>query len=283
MPTIFYTLLEPLHYQFFVRALLVGALLGVACGVLGCYVVLRGMAFAGDALAHAVLPGVVVAYLLGINLLIGAFAAGLLTALGISAISRTGRVRDDTAIGIAFTGAFALGIAILSRVQAHAHLTHILFGNILGIAPLDVYFALAATVLVIGGTALWYRELLVSSFDPLHARAIGWNLGRIHLGLMALLALAVVIGIQAVGVILITSLLITPAATARLFSSRLPIMLALSAALGCVAAIIGLYISYYGSIASGAAIVLTSTLGFILALVLVPLRGALQRKGMARA
>jgi ABC-type Mn2+/Zn2+ transport system permease subunit len=265
----FQLLLDPLHFQFFTRALLVGGLLGAACGVLGCFIVLRGMAFAGDALAHAVLPGVVVAYLLGVSLLAGALVAGLLTAFIMSAISNAGRVRDDTAIGIAFTGAFALGIALLSRVRAYTHLTHILLGNILGIAPPDAWLAGALLVLVIGSVGLWYRELLVSSFDPLYARAIGWNVGRIQLGLMALIAFAVVVGIQAVGVILITSLLVTPAATARLLASRLQVMLILAALLGCIAAVLGLYASYFLEIASSAAIVLTSTSGFAIALLFV--------------
>ena len=216
----FHYLSDPLQFEFFTRALIVGALLGTACGILGCFVVLRGMAFAGDALAHAVLPGIVVAFLWGMNLLIGAGVAALLTAFAISTISGTGRVRDDTAIGIAFTSAFALGIALLSRLHAYTQLNHILLGNILGTAPADVWMALAMMIAVILGVGLFYRELLISSFDPLHARALGWNLRRIHMGLMTLLALVVVVGIQAVGVILITALLITPATTARLFSSR---------------------------------------------------------------
>ena len=268
----FHYLSDPLQFEFFVRALIVGALLGTACGVLGCFVVLRGMAFAGDALAHAVLPGIVVAFLWGLNLLIGAGIAAIATAFAISTLSGTGRVRDDTAIGIAFTSAFAFGIALLSRLHAYTQLNHILLGNILGTSQADVWMALAMMIAVILGVGLCYRELLISSFDPLHARALGWNLRRIHLGLMTLLALVVVVGIQAVGVILITALLITPATTARLFSSRLPVMLVLAAVFGGAASLVGLYASYYANIASGAAIVLTSTAGFLLALAITSLR-----------
>lgn len=271
-------LLEPLRYGFFERGLLVGALLGIVCGALGCFVVLRGMAFIGDALAHAVLPGVVIAYLNGVSIAAGAFGAGLITALLISAISRAGRMREDTAIGIVFSGAFALGIVLISRVQGYMRdLSHFLFGNILGVAPGDVLLTLLAAAVVLGSLALCYRELLLSSFDPAHGQAIGLRLGRLHLGLMALLALTVVVGIQAVGVVLIAALLVTPAATARLLTDRLPVMIGCAAALGGGAAVAGLYISYAISVASGGAIVLVSTLLFVAALILAPRRGLIAR------
>lgn len=270
--------LEPLRYSFFERGLMVGVLLGIVCGVIGCFVVLRGMAFIGDAMAHAILPGVVIAYLSGVSIIAGAFGAGLITAVLISAISRTAQVKEDTAIGIVFTGAFALGIVLISRVQGYMRdLSHFLFGNILGIAPSDVLFTAIIAGLVLLCLALWYRKLLVSSFDAIHAQAIGIHLGRLHLGLMALLALTVMAGIQVVGVVLITALLITPAATARLLTDRLPVMLGLAALLGSGAALVGLYTSYYLSIASGGAIVLTSILLFMLALVFAPKHGLIVR------
>jgi manganese/iron transport system permease protein len=188
-------LIEPLHYAFFVRGLLVGTVLGMTCGALGCFVVLRGMAFIGDALAHAVLPGVVVAYLAGLSIVAGAFTAGIITAVLIIAISRTGQVREDTAIGIVFTGAFALGIVLISRVQGYMRdLSHFLFGNILGIALADVYVTAIMAIIVLVCIGLWYRELLISSFDRTYGQAIGLPLGRLHLGLMALLALTIVVG-----------------------------------------------------------------------------------------
>jgi len=271
-------LLDPLRYDFFVRALVVGMLLGVTCGAIGCFVVLRGMAFIGDALAHAILPGVVIAYLLGLSVVGGAVIAGVLTALLISAISRTEQVREDAAIGIVFTGAFALGIVLISRTQGYMRdLSHFLFGNILGIAPGDLLVTAGIALVVLACLALWYRELLVSSFDPSHARAIGLRLGLLHLGLTTLLALTVVAGIQAVGVVLVAALLVTPAATARLLTERLPVMIGLAAALGSGAAVIGLYASYYIAIASGGAVVLTSTLLFGLVLLLAPQRGVVAR------
>ncbi len=272
-------LIEPLQYAFFLRALLVGALLGVTCGALGCFVVLRGMAFIGDAMAHSVLPGVVIAYLLGVNIIAGAFVTGLLAAILISAISHTEQVREDTAIGIVFTGAFALAIVLISRTQGYVRdLTHFLFGNILGVAPGDVIIAAFVTLIVLAGLFLWYRELMISSFDRTHAQVIGLQLNWLHMGLMALLALTIVSGIQAVGVVLIASLLVTPAATARLLTDRLKGMIVLAALLGSGAALIGLYASYYVRVASGGAVVLTSTLGFLLVLIFAPRKGILARR-----
>jgi ABC-type Mn2+/Zn2+ transport system permease subunit len=261
------------------RALLVGALLGLTCGALGCFVVLRGMAFIGDAMAHSVLPGVVIAYLLGVNIIAGAFVTGLLAAILISAISHTEQVREDTAIGIVFTGAFALAIVLISRTQGYVRdLTHFLFGNILGVAPGDVIIAAVVTLLVLLCLFLWYRELMISSFDRTHAQVIGLRLNWLHMGLMALLALTIVSGIQAVGVVLIASLLVTPAATARLLTDRLKMMILLSALLGSGATLIGLYASYYVRVASGGAVVLTSTLVFLFALIFAPHKGILARR-----
>lgn len=270
--------LEPLHYKFFQHALLMGALLGVVCGALGCFVILRGMAFIGDAMAHAVLPGVAIAYLLGISVTLGAFAAGLATAFLISILGRSGQVKEDTAIGITFTGAFALGIALMSRGGVKRDLTHFLFGDVLGISRGDVVFSAAVAAIVLTTLALCYRPLMIAAFDAAHAAAIGMNLSRLHFLLMTLLAMTIVAGIQAVGVVLIASLLVTPAATARLFVHRLPTMILLSSLLGASAALTGLYLSYYAGVASGAAIVLASTLGFALSMIFAPKSGAIARR-----
>ena len=269
---------EPFKYAFFVRALIVGVLLGLSCGVLGCFVVLRGMAFIGDALAHSILPGVVVAYLFGLNILAGAFIAGLVTALLISGISRTQQVKEDAAIGIVFTGAFALGIVLISRIQGYTRdLVHFMVGNILGVSPDDVVFVAVATLVVLIVLALWFREFTLMSFDIIHARAIGLKINFLHLTLMILLSLTIVTGLQAVGVILVASMLITPAVTARLLTDRLPIMVLLSSVFGCASAIVGLYLSYYTDVASGGAVVLTGTLIFILAFIFAPKRGFIAR------
>ncbi|ABX04707.1 ABC-3 protein [Herpetosiphon aurantiacus DSM 785] len=272
-------LIEPLRYTFFLRGMVVGMLMGLTCGVLGCFVVLRGMAFIGDALAHAVLPGVVLAYMGGISMVLGALGAGLFAALLISLISRTDYIREDTAIGIVFTGAFALGIVLLSRMRGYARdLTHFLFGNILGIAPSDLLLTGLVTASVLGAIGLWYRPLMIMTFDPTHAKAIGLRLGRWHAGLMVLLALTIVSGIQAVGVVLVAALLVTPAATARLLTNRLPTMIGLAALFGSSSAILGLYASYMLSIASGGVVVLASTGVFAVVFLLAPTHGIVSRR-----
>ncbi len=266
-------LFEPLRYDFFTRGLVVGILLGTTCGALGCFVVLRGLAFVGDAIAHAILPGIVIAYLLGLNIFIGAFGMALLVAGAISFISRHQQLREDTAIGIVFTGAFALGIALISRQQGYMRdLTHFLIGNILGVSAQDVWITVLVTLIVLGGLLLFLREWTLTAFDPTHARAIGLPMGALHFGLMILLSLTIVNGVQAVGIVLIAALLVTPAATARLLTDRLMVMIGLAALLGGAAALTGLFLSYYISIASGAAVVLTSTLWFVIALLVAPQR-----------
>ena len=270
---------EPFKYAFFVRALVIGLLLGLSCGALGCFVVLRGMAFIGDALAHSILPGVVAAYLLGFNIFIGAFIAAIVTALLISGISRAEQIKEDAAIGIVFTGAFALGIVLISRIQGYTRdLAHLMFGNILGVSPDDVTIVIIVTLVVLAAIALWFRDFTLISFDMIHARAIGLKINFLHLLLMILLSLTIVTGLQAVGLILIASMLITPAATARLLTDRLPVMIGLAAGVGCGSALIGLYLSYYMDVASGGAVVLTGTLIFVLAFIFAPKSGYLARR-----
>lgn len=265
-------LLEPLQFSFMRTGLLAAVLVGVTCAVLGVYVVLRSMAFIGDALAHTVLPGLVAAYLLGLNLLGGAVVAGVATALGIGWLSRRGTVREDTAIGIAFTGMFALGVLLMSTADSFRDFSHMLFGNILGITRVDVVLigVLAFVVLVV--LFMFHKELELTSFDPAHARAMGLSPDTVRYGLLILLSLTVVAGIQAVGVVLISALLITPAAAASLLTRSLPRMMAISAAIAVVSGIVGLYASYYLDVASGAAIVLACTTCFIVASAIRALR-----------
>lgn len=265
-------LLEPLQFSFMRTGLLAAVLVGVTCAVLGVYVVLRSMAFIGDALAHTVLPGLVAAYLLGLNLLGGAVVAGVATALGIGWLSRRGTVREDTAIGIAFTGMFALGVLLMSTADSFRDFSHMLFGNILGITRVDVVLieVLAFVVLVV--LFMFHKELELTSFDPAHAKAMGLSPDTVRYGLLILLSLTVVAGIQAVGVVLISALLITPAAAASLLTRSLPRMMAISAAIAVVSGIVGLYASYYLDVASGAAIVLACTTCFIVASAIRALR-----------
>jgi ABC-type Mn2+/Zn2+ transport system permease subunit len=255
-------LLDPFRYGFMQTGLLAAVLVGVTCATLGVYVVLRRMAFIGDALAHTVLPGLVVAYLRGWNLFGGAIVAGLLTALGIGWLSQREEVREDTAIGILFTGMFALGILLMSTARSFRDLSHILFGNILGVTTADLWVIGVVAGVVVAALLLFHKELELTSFDPTHAQVIGLQADRLRYGLLALLALAVVAGIQAVGVVLTSALLVTPAATAALLTNRLPRMMGVATLIAVGSAVAGLYASYYFQVSSGAAIVLACTICF---------------------
>ncbi len=254
--------------------------MGVVCAVIGCYVILRSMAFLGDALAHAILPGVAVAYLAGVNLLAGALVAGLLVAVGISFVSRAGTIKEDTAIGIFFAAALALGVVLISTMNAYAvDLTHVLFGNVLGVTSTDLWISggLAALVLLMIG--LLYKQLLVVSFDPILGRTLGLRTHALRTGLFLMLAATIVVSLRTVGVALVAAMLITPPATAYLLTRRLPAMMAVSALVGVFSAITGLYVSYYLDVASGGAMVLVATGIFLIAFLLAPERGVVWRLG----
>ncbi|MGQ9490472.1 MAG: metal ABC transporter permease [Anaerolineae bacterium] len=280
-------LLAPLQYQFMVRGLLAAITVGLVCGVLGTYVVLRGMAFFGDALAHAILPGVAVAYLLAGNvqgaLLVGALVAGIVTALGIGAISKSGQVREDTAIGVLFAAMFALGVALISTVRNFSvDLTHFMFGNVLGVSQADLRLtALLAGVVVLLVIA-FYKEFLVISFDPVLAAILRLPAQFFRYLLLIMLAVTIVVALQTVGVGLMVAMLITPAAAASLLTRRLPTMMITAALIGAASGVIGLYISYYVNVASGAAIVLVCTAFFLVVLFLAPRRGVVWRLGHRR-
>ncbi len=256
-------LIDPfVRFQFMRNSLLAIVLVGMVCAVIGVYVVLRRMAFIGDALAHTILPGIVFAYLNQLNLFIGATVAGLLTALGIGWLSRRESVREDTAIGIMFTFMFALGILLMSSVRSFRDFSHILFGNILGVTPTDIGLIAAVAVIVIGSLALFHKEFELTSFDPTHARVIGLRADRMRYWLLILLALTVVTAIQAVGVVLTSAMLVTPAAAASLLTNRLPRMMFLAAGIAVFSGVVGLYASYRFNVASGASIVLACTVFF---------------------
>ncbi|CAN5558868.1 metal ABC transporter permease [soil metagenome] len=252
-------ILEPLQYGFMQIGLAAAVLIGVACATLGVYVVLRSMAFFGGALAHAVLPGIVAAYILGWSLILGAVIAALLTALGIGSLSQRRALREDTAIGVVMTGMFALGIAMMSAAGSFRDLSGILFGDILGVTGTDMILLSILAVIVISSLFLFHKELELTSFDPSHAAVIGLNADRVRYGLLVLLALTVVAGIQAVGVVLTGALLITPAASASLLTNSLPRMMMIASVIAVVSGLVGIYASYYLDVASGPAIVLTCT------------------------
>jgi manganese/iron transport system permease protein len=255
----------PFQYGFMRTAAIAGMLVGVTCALLGIYVVLRRMAFIGDALAHTVLPGLVIAYLNRWNMVGGALLAGIATALGIGWLSRRREIREDTAIGILFTGMFALGILLMSAVRSFRDFSHMLFGYIVGVTD-DQLRLFALISLAIGIVlALLHKELELTSFDPTHAEVIGLRPDRLRYVLLVLMALAVVGAIQAVGVVLTSALLIVPAAAASLLTRRLPSMMALAAAIAVFASLIGLLVSYHLDVSSGATIVLACIACFLLA------------------
>jgi ABC-type Mn2+/Zn2+ transport system permease subunit len=272
-------LTEPFTLAFMQRALVASVGVGVLCSVLGSYVVLRGMAFLGDALAHAILPGVAVAYLLGINLLVGALVAAVLVAVGIGLFSRRGTIKEDTAIGILFAAALSLGIVLISTVQTYAtDLTHIMFGNVLGVSTADLWLTGVLTVGVLLTIVLLYKELLLTAFDPVLAHVLGRRPELLRFVMLGLLALTIVVSLQTVGVGLVAALLVTPAATAYLLTRRLWTMMLVAALIGAASSVVGLYLSYYLNVASGAAIVLTATAVFAVAYVAAPRRGLLWRR-----
>jgi ABC-type Mn2+/Zn2+ transport system permease subunit len=267
---------EPFQYPFMVRALIGAIIVGIVCPVMGTYVVLRGMAFFGDALAHIVLPGVVVAFLLDWPLGVGALIVGVLAALLIGAISRRKEIREDAAIGVVFAGAFALGIAMLSFQRSFAvDLSHILFGNLLGVSSADLWFAGSLGLIVLIIVFAYYKELLVLSFDPLLAATLRLPIVFLQNLLLVLLAVVIVVSIQAVGITLVLAMLITPASAAYLLTKRLPPMMFLAASIGSLSALLGLYASFYLNLPSGPAIVLVETMVFLLAFFFSPGRSAL--------
>lgn len=270
-------LIEPFHYAFMTRALVAVVLVGIVCAVLGAFVILRGMAFMGDALSHAILPGVAAGYLVhgGARgpLFWWALGAALVSAFGIGAISRGSRLREDTAIGIIFAGMFALGIALVSTSRSYAvDVTHILFGNVLSVSANDLWRIGIFGAAALGLICLLYKEFLVLTFDPVLAATLRLPVRLLHYLLLALLALAVVLALQTVGVALVIALLVTPAATASLLTRRLPALMMGAAALATGAGIAGLYLSYYFGIAPGPSIVLVSTILFLLVLLVRPRR-----------
>jgi ABC-type Mn2+/Zn2+ transport system permease subunit len=271
-------LTEPLSYPFMVRALLAAIMVGVLCPVVGSYMVLKGLSFFGDALAHAILPGVVLTFLLGWPMAIGALASALIAAFLIGVISQRSTLQEDTAIGIVFAGAFALGVAMLSTATNYAvDLTHILFGDVLGVSQTDLWVILALGAVVLGAIVILYKEFLVLTFDPVLALVLRLPATGLRYLLLGLIALTVVTSLQTVGIALVLAMLVTPAATARIITRRLPAMMAVAAALGVISNVTGLYISYYLNIASGPTMVLVATLFFGLVFLFAPGRGMIWR------
>ncbi len=276
-------LARPLTYEFMQRGLIASTLVGVLCAVVGCYVVLRGMAFLGDALAHAILPGVAIAYLFNGNLLLGALIAAVVVALAIGALSRQGTIKEDTAIGILFAAALSLGVLLISSIRTYAvDLTHIMFGNVLGVSPSDLVTTALLAVIVLGVIVVYFREFLVMSFDPVLAATLRMRAERFRILMLILLALTIVVSLQTVGVGLVAAMLVTPGAAAYLLTRRLSSMMMVAGLIGASSSVLGLYLSFYFSVASGAAVVLTATVIFLLVYLFAPTRGLLPRWRHAR-
>ncbi len=278
MPDLFGLIFDPLQAPWMQRALLEVMLMGLTCGLIGTYVVLRGMAFLGDAISHAIFPGIVIAYLLQISFFAGALIFGVLTAVLIGGVARNRRVSEDTAIGVLFVGMFALGIVLISTVRDYtSNLTQFLFGNVLGVSAEDVWASLIIGLLVLTALVLFHKELLLVAFDEEMAEAMGLPVWVINLGLLILIALTIVVSLRAVGNILVLAMLVTPAAAARLWTDRLLVMMGLASLFGALAGFAGLLISYYTDLAAGGTIVLVVTGWFLLSLLIAPRHGYLRR------
>jgi ABC-type Mn2+/Zn2+ transport system permease subunit len=267
-------ILTPLTYTFIQRAIIAAVLVGIVCSVLGTYVVLRGMAFLGDALAHTILPGVVVAFLIGWPLAVGALIMGVLTAIGIGALSNRGQIKEDTAIGVIFAGFFALGIALLSLSGSYTvDLAHFLFGNLLGVSTGDLLVIIGLGSVVLFIIFMFYKEFLVVSFDPVLATTLRLPTNFLRYLMLILIAVTIVVALQVVGIALMLAMLITPAASASLLTRRLPPMMGIAAVIGAVSGIVGVYASFHLNVASGPAVVLVATLIFILVFIFSPSQG----------
>ncbi len=266
-------IVTPLGYSFIQRSLLAAILIGVICAVVGAFVVLQDLAFLGDALAHASFPGVVAAYMARVNIEIGGAIVGILTALGIGVITRRSNISQDSAVGVLFAGTFALGVVMLSTVKNYTKdLFGLLLGDVLAISENDLLVIAVMGVAVLLVIAALYKEFTLMTFDPVQAEVLGMPVRRLHELMLALMAVTIVIAIQTVGIVLVVAMLVTPAASATLLVRRFPLVMLVGAIQAVLAAIIGLYISFYLNIASGATIVLVLTAMFGLALLTKPLR-----------
>jgi len=274
-------LIEPLGYEFMRNALAVGILTGILCPVVGTYLIVQRMALLGDVIAHAVLPGLAIAFFLGVDILIGAFISGLLSTFVIAWIRTQSRVKVDAAMALTFSSFFSLGITLITLLKSKLDLDSLLFGDILGVTKIDVQRTTIITLIILILVKLFYKELLFYTFDKLGAQALGFPVNALHFGLMAVITLTIVASMQTVGVVLVISLLVGPGITAYLLVKELHQVMIVGAILGVIASISGVYYSYYFNIPSGPAIVLVTFSLFLLALLFSPSQGILTRPEMA--
>jgi ABC-type Mn2+/Zn2+ transport system permease subunit len=266
-------ILAPFQYEYMQRAFVAAIVVGTLCSTIGTFVVLRKLSFIGDGIAHASFAGIVIAYLRGLDYYVGATIVAIVTAVGIGFVNRRGNVSLDTAIGVLFTGAFALGVFLMSRLPRYnVDLQSFLFGNILAVSRGDLTVILALSAIVAFVLAFLYRALLYTSFDPVVAEASGIRAGFVDYALLVLLALTIIVSLESVGIVLVAALLVTPAATAFQLTRRFTTMIGLSATIGAACAVVGLYVSYYLQAASGATIVLLATILFFIGMAIASLR-----------
>ncbi len=262
-----------LDFQFLQNALITSVMVGISAGIIGSFIILRGMSLMGDAISHAVLPGVALSYMLGSSYIIGATVFGMASAALIGFVTKHSRLKNDTAIGIVFSAFFALGIILISFARSSTDLYHILFGNVLAVRDSDMFLTAAVLVIVLISVPLFYKQLKLTSFAPTIAKSYGWNISAINYGLMFLLTLVAVTSLQTVGTILVIAMLITPAATAYQLTDKLLVMIVLSTVFGTLSSIVGLYFSYSYNLPSGATIVMAAAMFFIVAFIFAPKKG----------
>ncbi len=276
-------LIEPLQYEFLVQAIWVSAFVGLVCAVLSCYITLKGWSLMGDAISHAVVPGVVVAYALNIPFAIGAFLFGFGATVAIGYIKSKTRLKEDAVIGIVFTGFFAFGLVLITKIPSNIDLFHILFGNVLGISQGDIIQTAIAGTITLVVVLLRRKDLLLFCFDPNHAKAIGLNTQAMYYTLLSVLALTIVAALQTAGIILVISMLVTPGSIAYLLTDRFDRMLALSIASSVFAAVMGTYLSYHFDVSTGGSIVVLLTVLFIFVMVFAPKYGILKQQSQKRS
>lgn len=274
--------LTPFQHDFMITALALSALVGLVCAVFSCFLVLKGWSLMGDAISHAVLPGIVLAYAAGLPLALGAFCSGLLCAVGTGFIKNNSRVKEDTVMGVVFTGLFALGLVLFTRIESDQHLNHILFGSLLGIPREQMIQTAVIALFTLTVTLVLRKDLLLFCFDPGHARSIGLNTTVLNYLMLSLLALTIVASLQAVGIILVVAMLVTPGCVAFLLTDRFPRMLAISTASAVFSSLAGVYGSFFLDASTGACIVLVQSSIFVLALVFAPKRGLLANRMFRR-
>lgn len=277
------TLFEPFQYSFMVEAMVVGVAVGAVCAVLSCYLVLKGWSLMGDAISHAVLPGIVLAYAAGIPLAVGAFASGLACAVLTGYIKANSRVKEDTAMGVVFTGMFAFGLVLFTKVPSDLHLDHILFGNLLGLLPGDLRDTLIVAGVTLAAVLALRRDLLLFCFDAGHARTIGLRTGVLYYLLLMLLAVTIVVSLKAVGIILVIAMLITPGCVGYLLTERFGRMMAIAVSTAVFSSLAGVYVSFFINASTGSCIVLIQAAIFLSALFFAPKHGLLAARRLRRA